>query len=388
MVTLNKGLYPEKSDYGIEFEGQGTPRRAIESRPIDVDAVYTAPTQKVKKKKALSILDQLANVPETPLEQPMDISPEVTPIMNEPQRSPASSGMPSGLNDALLIGGAGMLGALLGGGDASEGALAGKEGIQGHQKQQNVDRARQDKLAQYLDKKKSTSTKYQKATYKDEKGQSRMGRFDPATGNVTKTANDPVVPSRQDFGEYSDKRNLTHDLARSGKDIDYVRGMAKDMRTRLKSLSETNLKAEKAFNLLGSGQLQDKVAVMSIVKELEGRMTDADRDYYSGEIAMLKKLQVAISQQKDNTLNPRLLQEAEHVLRNSIGKNNEFIEKEIVDAERVIKAEGIKGDIRSRLPSIKAAKLGETMWIRDPKNPDRKLRLKKVNGGWEMYGEE
>lgn len=384
MVTLNKGLYPEKSDYGVDFEGQeGVPRRAIQARPIEIDAEHTAPTQKQKKKKALSVLDQLILAEETPLDEPLPLTPEVAP---EVSRAPASSGMNQGLKDALLIGGAGLLGGVLGGGDPSDGAAAGAAGIKQYEDRKERDGAA--KLKAYLANKKSTSTKYQKDTYLDKDGKSRRGRWNPAIGKIEKSANDDIVPSRQNFEEYSDKRHLTHDLKKKLEDTKYVRGMAKDMRTRLKSLNETNLKAEKAFELLGSGQLQDKVAVMSIVKELEGRMTDADREYYSGEIAMLKKLQVVISQQKDNNLNPRLLQEAEHVLRNSISKNNAYIDREISDAERVIKAEGITGDIKSRLPNIRAAKLGETMWVRDPKNPDRKIRLKKSNGGWEMYGEE
>jgi hypothetical protein len=188
--------------------------------------------------------------------------------------------------------------------------------------------------------------------------------------------------------QFEGRRDYTDKLTRDREDTKYARDMSKELRAKWGPLSEANLKAEKAFNLLGSGQLQDKVALMSIIKDLEGRMTDADRDYYSAETAILAKLHATLNQQKGNTLNPRLLQDAEVILRNSINMNNKFLEGKIADAERIMKAEGIKGDIRSRLPSLRAAKLGETLWVKDPKNPSGKIRLKKVDGGWEMYGEE
>ena len=120
------------------------------SEAIDVSGTHTPPvepTQREKKKGVLSVLDQLANV-----EASSDRVAE--PIVNQPSRGPASSGSGFDVNP-LLIGGAGMLGALLGGGDASEGALAGQAGIKQYEDKKERDGAA--KLKAYLADKKSTS---------------------------------------------------------------------------------------------------------------------------------------------------------------------------------------------------------------------------------------
>lgn len=72
-------------------------------------------------------------------------------------------------------------------------------------------------------------------------------------------------------------------------------------------------KIKKAKSMISTGALGNKLAVMTLVKDVETRLSDRDREYYAKPISFLNKLAMFIQEQKTNKLNPELVAEANQI---------------------------------------------------------------------------
>jgi hypothetical protein len=80
-------------------------------------------------------------------------------------------------------------------------------------------------------------------------------------------------------------------------------------------------------NLLGKGVLQNKMAVMGIVKKIENRLSDADRDYYTKPIGTLRSLREKMKQEKSGKMRPELIKEAKDLLNRLMDSQRDFLKK-------------------------------------------------------------
>lgn len=88
-------------------------------------------------------------------------------------------------------------------------------------------------------------------------------------------------------------------------------------------------------------QLGSKLAVMRLVKQVEQRLSDRDRDYYATDISLLNRLGVMIEQNVDNKLNPRLVTEAKDLIKNSISRLGNYSNKKAIDYAKSLKSKNI-----------------------------------------------
>lgn len=79
-------------------------------------------------------------------------------------------------------------------------------------------------------------------------------------------------------------------------------------------------------DLIAGNQLSNKIAVMRFIKEVETRLSDADRNYYSQEISDLKKGQERMRKFGGNVMNPRLIKDAIGLVSRSLGKSKKQYE--------------------------------------------------------------
>lgn len=63
-------------------------------------------------------------------------------------------------------------------------------------------------------------------------------------------------------------------------------------------------------DLLSNNQLANKTAVLRFVKEIEDRLSDQDKAYYTAEISAAKETRAKINEYESNKLNPRLIKDA------------------------------------------------------------------------------
>jgi len=186
------------------YDEISTPRRKLRSDDnIDVGYVpnYAPESESESPVEEPSKINELVNFAAKGMNQQDDAEErEMT------GREPASQGQPLGGMGgelAILIGS--VLGAGIGGGGMEEAAGAATQGLGRLHKEKREDKKQQDKLSAYLAKSRGTASKLQKATYIDAAGIARMGNFDPATGQVTRSASDPRVPQRLTEKQYSSR---------------------------------------------------------------------------------------------------------------------------------------------------------------------------------------
>lgn len=73
-------------------------------------------------------------------------------------------------------------------------------------------------------------------------------------------------------------------------------------------------------NLINGGQLAKKLALMGLVKSIEERMTNEDRDYYTKEISELQQIGKKVEEVRGNEINPRLIGDASAVIGRALDK--------------------------------------------------------------------
>jgi hypothetical protein len=313
----------------------------ILSEPIDIEGTFNP--EEDRKKRINALIEGVAQD-----RNEVDDREERAEFAPAPQRAPASSGM-GGLGGelAILLGSA--AGTVIGGGDMREFSSVARKDLGSLQERKREDLKAKNKLDLYLAKGKGQN-KLQKATYLDSKGVARMGSFDPLTGKVTERENDPSVPQRQSIDEYSTKVGLRKEATVDVKNMDYVRKEATKLEKALSENEVTMKDLAEAHSQLGQGTFQNVVAIRKIMTSLEKRLTDQDASAYGGEISDIQKFNVYLGELKSNEMNPRLVREAEQVLRGLIESAERYGGFKKDDYIRRIKAEGIKGDIGSRLP--------------------------------------
>ncbi len=313
----------------------------IMAEPIGIEGTFNP--EEDKKKRINSLIEDVARD-----RNDADDMAEKQEFSVEPQRAPASSGM-GGLGGelAILLGSA--AGTMIGGGDMREFSSVARKDLESLQGRKREDLKAKNKLDLYLAKSQGQN-KLQKATYIDGKGVARMGSFDPKTGSVTKRANDPRVPQRQTEDEYGRKVGIRETSTLKVKDRTYVRSEATKLEKSLADNEETMKALSEAHAQIGKGTFQNVVAIRKIMTSLEKRLTDQDASAYGGEISDIQKFNVYLSELKSNEMNPRLLKEAEQVLRGLIDSSERYGAFKKDDYIRRIKAEGIEGDVGARLP--------------------------------------
>jgi len=129
--------------------------------------------------------------------------------------------------------------------------------------------------------------------------QGRMSKYDRITGEVT-----PI--------------NIA---GLSPKQIDRAERVTDKFNKEVAPLKETISDAESAIqNLADKNQLSNKLAFMEIVKTVEQRLSDQDRNYYQQEISDMRKLRERKDLINRNELNPRLVQESLRMINRGLAK--------------------------------------------------------------------
>lgn len=150
----------------------------------------------------------------------------------------------------------------------------------------------------------------------DEDG--RLIAIDKPTGQIT-----PV----------GDVSGLSPEARKDAKD--YVKQYNKSVEKDLDSYADL----ESSFkSLLDNNQLGNKTAVMGIVKDIETRLSDYDRAYYTGEISEAAQIRARARQFKSNEMNPRLLKDAMGLIGRFLAKKK----KRVADKRKKFKSQ-LKG---------------------------------------------
>ena len=110
----------------------------------------------------------------------------------------------------------------------------------------------------------------------------------------------------------------------------------------LGKIRPTMLEMETARDSLGTGELQNKVAVMSIVKRLEGRMTDDDRRFYLDRNQAWQRWKEWLNRQGTGAFSPQLIAESKALLEASVNEMDRLVEQRAMDYSVV----GRKGSIQ------------------------------------------
>jgi hypothetical protein len=91
-----------------------------------------------------------------------------------------------------------------------------------------------------------------------------------------------------------------------------------------KSIAATD-KLEKALTGIDrGGNLGTKLGLMTLIKEIETRMSDADRNYYSEPIGRFNQLLELMRQEKTGKLRPEIVAEAKTMLGLALGKSRAY----------------------------------------------------------------
>jgi hypothetical protein len=113
---------------------------------------------------------------------------------------------------------------------------------------------------------------------------------------------------------------------------------------------------ENAFkNLKENNQLGNKLAVMRFVKEVETRLSDYDRKYYTSEISAARDIQARARELSGNKMNPRLVREATKLTARALDK----IKKRVNDNRNRFQSQ-LKG-VR---PELKQQQLEEVFGVK------------------------
>ena len=196
---------------------------------------------------------------------------------------------------------------------------------------------------------------FQQTVYVDDNNRSRIGRFNPQTGQIERSDQDPFAGGRSMTPEQvqatSRARNQENEISyrNLGRDqqfieredgtkailtkgrnprIDplptnsqYTPNQKKFIETQRKVIEDlskyddsSSLIAKTLGDLSRGGAFAEKQAVMALVKELEGRMSDQDRAFYTQSLGFLKRLEEMKEMQGTGRLPKNLVDE----IRNSL----------------------------------------------------------------------
>ena len=253
---------------------------------------------------------------------------------------------------ALMAGATPLLVGLISGntGDALE--IASKGLIQEDQRKQEEDKT----LLSYLRKRSTSDSKSSDKLFKikhPETGSIRYGTYDEALGQQAPSLTHEDVKTRgikrieakkadptfgRKLGKDIQGRDVITNIATGKRNIieDLPEGVVPKHLEKVvdKSVSSYNTQSKKndeelkqltnAQKAIGSGQLGDKLAVMSLVKQIETRLSDMDRAYYTANISNFSSLREKINQERTGKLSPRLVKEATKLISQAASNAKEY----------------------------------------------------------------
>lgn len=135
-------------------------------------------------------------------------------------------------------------------------------------------------------------------------------------------------------------------------------------------------------NLLTTNQLANKAAVMRFVKDLESRLSDQDRAYYTSEISRAKQVIARMNEEKTGQMNPRLIRDALGLAAESMRK----IKKRLADKRKLYKSQ-LKGSHPNFPKDRLEAVFGELPQYKDGAIMVDPKTLDKYQIDWEDIGE-
>lgn len=107
-----------------------------------------------------------------------------------------------------------------------------------------------------------------------------------------------------------------------------------------------------ALSNFGQGEFQSKIAISSLIKKVEGRLSDQDRQFYNAPLSMLSRLMAKLETEKGDKIPPRLMKEVASTLNNTEKMMRDMYAKKlskIVDSESVGRLEDEKIYLQNRL---------------------------------------
>jgi hypothetical protein len=232
-------------------------------------------------------------------------------------------------------------------GDMAEGAKWGGSALM--QKYKDDMQDRRDWMKEQWKRKEGLDSKWQKMPY-EENGQTYMGRIDVNTGEMRDRHGQVRydLSVRPDFETRGQMRNQQKYNLWTKKGMQY--GYKADPTTKLvyridrrtgdripvfdvgslnprqqeiamqvtpkynakvdEAVEAFNLNKSSLAGLMDDSILGNRAGIMRFVKEIETRLSDLDRAYYTAEVSALNQKWVELKQQTSNKENPRLLREA------------------------------------------------------------------------------
>lgn len=123
------------------------------------------------------------------------------------------------------------------------------------------------------------------------------------------------VPSKTPASVLGNSSPMRLGQGESPKIKDFIGRQSSDFKKEYLKNDDVVRKLEASHSELGRGNFQNKIAVMEQIKQIEQRLSDLDRTYYTGEISALDNLLRVVEEQTTSELNPTLVGEVEATLR-------------------------------------------------------------------------
>lgn len=338
-VTKKKSKTPEKEGYSGKDKVKPD-QSGFDMAPVSFEG--QAPEVKHDVQKATV---QATVAPETKRTETLEQTKKQDQQVMNQARAVQSKG--SNL-DWLIAGGIPMAVGMLGGRDGViAGAEAGSQNISDLLKAQreeilanrkadsNVEVARLNAMG-----KSEKPSRYQVVKLKGGK----YGRMDKLENKVELP--DGTVVQNPEFDYLSDEKWLQR------KNINEEKQIAREGRSFRDKAENNYLKSQSAFNtdirdlqtardLIGRGDLQSRAAVMSIVKKIEGRMTDEDRNFYLQPNAGWKQLKEYANRYADGRMNERVLAQATDLLDQTIQAIQEAKKSSTIRTRALLKSKSL-----------------------------------------------
>jgi len=380
-------------------------------------AYRKSPEQESPEEETNSLFAEIKQAKATPQEEPLYPAPLMEfpdgqaggdqqyhgmDRQDQPSISDRWDSMDTGDKRSLLRGATPLLVGLLSGGDMGDAyAIAGKGLIE----EDKILRDEQSQtMAAWLKAKRegSKSSDIQSKQFKS----GELGHFDKSTqkyydsqGNVIEDPQGYQGITLDKFGKkirVKDTAQYKGDMAvppnwTKAKDAK-IEKMLPRYTKKAEEAEESYLDLEGALQDIGKGEFRSKLAVMKLVKQVETRLSDADREFYLSRYGMWQKVKHMIDRTTTDDLPDTVLQQASEMIQQALSRKQiamDHISKRYV---RQLSASGIPEDYaRSRLGIQNVAKAkGKTklspedaeavQWAKDnPEHPSSKAILEVNN---------
>ena len=221
--------------------------------------------------------------------------------------------------------------------------------------------------------------------YKDpSSGLAKFGSYDDAHGNEPmystgsssledqinrrKAAEEVKTGAYKEKADYKEEKNIAQ-MEREGKvttgafnpsQKKAADSAVKDFDSKIKKNEESMRNLEDAINSLGKGEFGDKIGFMRVVKSVEDKLSDRDREFYLSFINRLSQVREQARRFKGKGINPELVKQAKSVLRETIdtgrGFNDFYAKRFATNLNKIhgVDMEAAKGLFSSYSPNVTA----------------------------------